>query len=244
MHGVARNAGDGRVYLATHDGLFRHESSGYRRVGPVLDLMGFTVAGADHFYASGHPGPGVDLPNPVGLIESRDGGRSWKALSRQGESDFHALTASGTGVVGYDGQLVATRDGRSWRPLSAPVAPYSLAASPDGAVVVATSQSGLVRSEDAGRTWRAVAGAPLLMLVDWVDATTVTGVTPDGTAAISDDGGRTWVARGNAGGPPQALGAARGADKAIELLVVTDGALVHSADSGGTFSRGAPPAGH
>lgn len=55
--------------------------------------MGFSVAGPDHFYASGHPGQGIDLPNPVGLIESRDGGMTWAPLSRQGDSDFYALTA-------------------------------------------------------------------------------------------------------------------------------------------------------
>ncbi len=60
--------------------------------------------GPDHFYASGHPGPGVELPAPVGLIESRDGGATWDPLSRQGESDFHALTASDAGVVASTAQ--------------------------------------------------------------------------------------------------------------------------------------------
>ncbi len=95
---------DGLVYLATHDGLFHYDDSGPVRVGPVIDLMGFTVVGPDHFYASGHPGPGVELPAPVGLIESRDGGATWDPLSRQGESDFHALTASDAGVVASTAQ--------------------------------------------------------------------------------------------------------------------------------------------
>lgn len=42
----------------------------------MIDLMGFTVAGPDRFLASGHPGPGADLPEPLGLVESRDGGQS------------------------------------------------------------------------------------------------------------------------------------------------------------------------
>ena len=60
--------------------------------------MGFTVAGPGHYYASGHPGTATDLPQPVGLIESRDGGRTWAVLSRGGQSDFHALTTSGRTV--------------------------------------------------------------------------------------------------------------------------------------------------
>ena len=31
-------------------------------VSPIMDLMGFTVAGDGHFLASGHPGRRVDLP--------------------------------------------------------------------------------------------------------------------------------------------------------------------------------------
>jgi len=34
------------------------------------------VAEPDHFYASGHPGEGADLPDPVGLIEATDAGRT------------------------------------------------------------------------------------------------------------------------------------------------------------------------
>ncbi len=144
VHGVAVNPADGRAYLATHEGLFRYGEDGPARVGPVIDLMGFAVAGPDHFYASGHPGAGADLPNPVGLIESRDGGRTWKPRSREGRSDFHALTATSHGTVfAFDGaELVTTDDGRTWRRLEPPVAPFSLGSSPDGSAVVVTSPSG------------------------------------------------------------------------------------------------------
>ena len=117
VHGVAVTPADDKLYLATHDGLFRYDATGPTRVGPVIDLMGFAVAGPDHFYASGHPGAGVDLPEPVGLIESRDGGRTWTARSRQGESDFHALVTSDAGIVGFDGTLRATENGTTWREL-------------------------------------------------------------------------------------------------------------------------------
>jgi hypothetical protein len=54
--------------------------------------MGFTAGkGSGVFCASGHPGEGADLPTPLGLIKSVDGGKTWEQLARQGESDFHAL---------------------------------------------------------------------------------------------------------------------------------------------------------
>jgi hypothetical protein len=77
VHGVARDPGDGTVYLATHEGLFRYDKGAPVRVGPVVDLMGFSVTGPGHIYASGHTGDGVDLPAPVGLMETRDAGKTW-----------------------------------------------------------------------------------------------------------------------------------------------------------------------
>jgi photosystem II stability/assembly factor-like uncharacterized protein len=237
VHGVAVNPADGQVYLASHDGLFRMTATP-ERVGPVIDLMGFTIAGPDHFYASGHPGPGTDMPNPVGLIESRDGGRTWTALSRHGQSDFHALTAAATGVVGFDGALRASPDGRNWTQLAPPVAPYALAASPDGQVIVATSEKGTIRSTDAGKTWQRIAGAPLLQLVDWADtAQLVAGVTPDGQVVLSTDAGATWQLRGKIDGPPQALGLTGKTAGSLRVLVVNGAQLLESTDGGVTFRR-------
>lgn len=77
--------------------------------------MGFTVAGPDLFYTSGHPGPGVEMANPLGLIQSTDAGQSWTPRSRQNQSDVHTLTASQDSVTGYDGTAVlTTTDGRQW----------------------------------------------------------------------------------------------------------------------------------
>jgi len=108
VHGIARNPGDGKVYLATHHGLFRYDKGTPLLVGPEVDFMGFAVAGPGHFYSSGHPADGMDLPAPVGLMESVDAGKTWSVRSRGGESDFHALTSSSKGVVVYDGALLSS----------------------------------------------------------------------------------------------------------------------------------------
>lgn len=238
VHGVALNPADDKVYLATHDGLFRYDDTGPVRVGPVIDLMGFTVAGPDHFYASGHPGPGVDMPNPVGLIESTDAGETWSPLSREGQTDFHTLTASAAGVTGFDGTAVLnTTDGQTWTTLSPPVSPDSLAASPDGTTVLATSQSGPARSADGGRTWQVVPEAPLLQLTSFADDQTVAGVAPDGNVFLSTDAGVTWDSRGTVGQAPEAVTARIQPDGQAEILVVSQGALLRSLDSGQTFTN-------
>lgn len=236
VHAVAVNPADDDVYLATHDGLFHLGGPTPERVGPVIDLMGFTVAGPDHFYASGHPGPGTDLPQPVGLIESVDGGRTWTSLSRGGESDFHTLTASTSGVTGFDGAVRTSADGVTFRESAPPpAAPYDLAAPPDGATLLATTQDGLQRTDDSGETWSAVEGAPLLLLVEWADAETAVGITPDGEVVVSDDGAQTWEQVGDVRTAPQALGARREADGDLRVLVVTADAVLDSVDGGATF---------
>ncbi|WP_299039576.1 F510_1955 family glycosylhydrolase [uncultured Pseudokineococcus sp.] len=236
VHGVGINPADGVVQLATHDGLFSYQDGTPVRVGPVIDLMGFTVAGPDHFYASGHPGPGVDLPQPVGLIESTDAGRSWSALSRQGQSDFHALSALQGAVIGFDGQLRASADAQTWATTEAPVQPFALASSPQGTTVLATSQDGPALSRDAGSSWSVLEQAPLLQVAAMADATTIVGITPDGTVAVSQDTGATWTTPGAVSGPPQAVAASRQDGGALQVVAVTSAAVLSSTDGGASFA--------
>ncbi|KGM10079.1 hypothetical protein N868_16770 [Cellulomonas carbonis T26] len=239
VHGVAFNPADDKVYLATHDGLFRYDETGPVRVGPVIDLMGFTSAGPDHFYASGHPGPGVDMANPVGLIESTDAGQTWSTLSREGQTDFHTLTASTAGVTGFDGTAVlSTADGQAWTTLEPQVATFALAASPDGTTLLVTSQSGPARSTDAGTTWDVDTDAPLLQLAFFTDDQTVVGVAPDGGVFLSTDAAATWELRGSVEQAPQAVTARTRPEGELEILVVTERGLRRSIDSGTTFTDG------
>lgn len=237
VHGVGRDPGDGALYLATHDGLFRRVDTSWQRVGPVIDLMGFAVAGPGRFYASGHPGIGVDFPQPVGLIESKDGGKSWAVRSRGGQSDFHSLTWSPKGLLGYDDTLRATADGVTWRDLRLAGEARSVAASPDGAKVLATTADGVVESADYGSTWRPAAKSPLLLLVAWADPKTAVGVTPQGAVAVSTDAGVSWtLGPATVGADPEALSATRGADGRLEVLVATSKGVERTLDSGTSFT--------
>lgn len=237
VHGIARHPSSGEVYVATHDGLYVLAGSGKsRRVGPVIDLMGFTITEKGQLLASGHPGTGTDLPQPVGLIESTDRGRSWTVRSRGGQSDFHALAQSPKGILGYDGTLRSTTDGRTWRTLPAPGELASLASSPDGSTVLAATSAGLQTSSTSGDSWALVPGAPALMLLDWADATRVVGLDQAGATFVSSDAGATWkAATAPPVGPPQAVGASV-VDGRLEILAVTHTAVVSSNDEGATFT--------
>ena len=237
VHGITIDPTDGAVLLATHDGLFRlDEWAGAKLVSPAIDLMGFAVAGSGRFLASGHPGPGVDLPQPVGLIESTDGGATWQTLSRAGQSDFHALAVSDGGLLGFDGSLWSSADGLAWDRLSIPAQPHSLASAPDGQAVLATTESGVLRSTDAGRTWDRIPDAPLLQVLAWGAGDTVVGATPSGQVAVSTDAGGAWTIRGSLGAAPQAVAVATTAHGDLRILVVTTQEVLESFDGGATFS--------
>lgn len=235
VHGLGVDPADGGVYVATHHGLFRHAAPD--RLDPVggsrRDLMGFTIAGPRTFLSSGHPAPGEDTPNPLGLVESRDSGNSWTTLALSGESDFHALDAVGTTVYGYDGTLkVSTDGGRSWETRNAPPA-ADIAVNPnDPGTVAATTDAGVVVSRDGGRTFGAAQG-PVLVFVAWSAQGTIYGLAPDSTLHTSTDGVRWTQAATVPGGRPQALATAHDG----RVLVATAGGVFESRDNANTVAK-------
>jgi hypothetical protein len=234
VHGMALNPGDGRLYLGTHAGTMVLDGDTITRVGDTtIDLMGFTATGPDHFYASGHPGPDDDLPNPVGLIESTDGGQTWRSLSLAGESDFHTLGAAGTQVYGFNGQLVTSNGGTDWATGAADVAPVSLAVDPsDPGRVVATTEHGPMASEDEGATFTHLETAPLLVFVAWPDTDSLWGVGVDGAVYRSGDAGATWEQHGTVGAAPASFTAAEDGT----VAVATEDQILTSTDGGRTFA--------
>jgi hypothetical protein len=233
VHGLGVDPGSGVLYAGSHYGLIRLPEQGEptRVADRVQDFMGFTVVGPGHFLASGHPGEGQDGPANVGLIESTDGGRSWHELSLGGQADFHVLEARHGLIFGSNaGQLMVSADGRSWDDrASLPMA--DLAISPeDSQTLLATTQQGLARSTDGGRSFGLVESAPLLQLITWTDAGTVLGVTPDGAVHASTDGGTRWQQRGSVDGTAEALAAV-----GDEVHVATADGIVSSTDGGHAF---------
>lgn len=238
VHGLGVDPADGTLYAATHTGVFRIAGSGpAARVGTGdQDTMGFTVVGPATFLASGHPGQGEHLPAQLGLLESSDAGRTWTGLSLGGQADFHALHAAHGLVYGYDSQsgaFLVSRDRRQWEARSA-LAMSDFAVSPTSAdVVLATTEHGLARSADGGRTWKHVPGAPVLVVLAWQVPQALYGVQPDGTVQRSADGGTTWTVLGRVGGQPEAM-TVDARTGAVYVAAAQRGILA-STDGGRTF---------
>jgi hypothetical protein len=181
VHGLGVDPNDGVLFIATHTGLYRVEEGDTKaeRVGDKYqDTMGFTIAGPDLFLGSGHP-DARDLqsgtPPLLGLIRSKDDGRTWTPVSLSGEADFHVLRNLGNRVYGYDAtndRLMVSRDaGNSWNQHQPPAPILDLAADPQSSDhVLATTagelpgNQGLEESRDGGETWRRLGDAVGLLV--------------------------------------------------------------------------------
>lgn len=94
IHGLAYSTDDNRLIVALHEGMAVYSAGRWSKASaPQHDYMGFSAT-KNRFYSGGHPAPGSGLTNPLGLIVSGDGGRTWDKGGLDGESDFHTLGTS------------------------------------------------------------------------------------------------------------------------------------------------------
>jgi len=234
VHGIARDPKTGDLLLATHEGLFRQVGGQLLQTGPVIDLMGFAVGPDGTFYASGHPGVGVNLPRPVGLLTSADGGRTWQQQSRGGQSDFHALTVGPTNVTGFDGALRTSTDRKAWTGRAIPAEPRNLAASPRTGRLLATTAQGLLASSDNGATWTSLHPPETVVLAAWADESTIVVITTSARLATSTDAGATWTLHPKSLGAVEAMAATRTRDGALEVLWFVGGKALSTIDNAAT----------
>jgi hypothetical protein len=239
VHGLGVNPADKALFIATHTGMYRVPPGARQaaRVGESRqDTMGFTVVGPNRFLGSGHPDPRAmrarRLPPNLGLIESRDAGRTWTPISLVGQADFHVLRSRGSRVYGFDSTngrfLVSADNGRTWSPRRIPAALIDLAVHPRRpSQVVAATERGLIFSGDDGRSWRARRGD--VGLVAWPAPLALLLVDGAGRVHASRDAGKQWSQIGEIGGRPAAFSAAT----AHELYVALhDGTVKRSRDGG------------
>lgn len=93
-HGMGYSSDGSQIYFAVHDGLRVYENGRWSiPAGPRHDYMGFSMVD-DGFYSSGHPAPGSNKKNPIGIVKSIDNGQTLEHLALYGEVDFHTMDVS------------------------------------------------------------------------------------------------------------------------------------------------------
>ncbi|MBO1626648.1 F510_1955 family glycosylhydrolase [Bacillus arachidis] len=168
IHGIGYPGNLSGISIATHNGIKVYQYGKWLETREQKhDYMGFQAT-KNGFFASGHPGQGSDLKNPLGLTKSTDGGKNLETLAFYGESDFHNL------AVGYNNETVfvynerpnsklkngvyySTNKGNEWKNskldgLSSAIS--SFAVHPDKSSVIAmSSKNGVYLSTDYGNTF-------------------------------------------------------------------------------------------
>lgn len=249
VHGVDVDDVRERVTIATHYGLLTidiSQSADLSAAPSVLgdyrgDVMGF-VRVDDEFLLSGHPPAGsTEAPN-VGVISTNLDVTSWQPIALLGEVDFHAMSSVGddenaviAGLDSVTGSVMMSVDGgRSWQ-AGSPLAARDVAVDPSGLRVIATTEIGPQLSDDGGRTWSVIEGAPLLVLVSSGFAEDglprMVGVDVDGVLHASPDG-LAWLALGALPFTPEGLGVG---ERGTIAIVSTQRAMA-SRDGGETWS--------
>ncbi|MBT2691331.1 glycosyl hydrolase [Bacillus sp. ISL-47] len=139
LHGLSYSGDGQKLVAAVHDGL-REYSNGTWSVPdvPKNDYMGYSPV-KNGFYSSGHPAPGSNLENPLGIVKSKDNGETVEIVDLDGEVDFHALS------VGYETEEI-----------------YVFAPEPNSKM----KEQGFYYTYDQGETWnvmnmQGVSGSPL-----------------------------------------------------------------------------------
>lgn len=243
VHGLGIDPADGALFIATHTGLFRTPPGSTRaqRVGGLYqDTMGFAVAGPGRFIGSGHPDLRENLPPLLGLIESRDAGKTWKSISLLGEADFHVLRSAGRFVYGFDSSnerlLVSGDRGRTWAERHAPEPLRDLVLLPGDPETAIAAGAVLYRTTDAGRSFTAIGGEGGYLA--WPREDRLFQLMGDGLVRVSGDRGETWRPLGSTGGEPAAFLAV----SATELYAALhDGTIKISRDAGRTWSIRSQP---
>lgn len=243
IHGIAVDRNDpSRLLLATHHGF--HVVAPDGTVTQVSetgdDFMGFTPHPTDPsiFYASGHPAGGGNL----GFIESRDGGKTWRQLSKgaQGPVDFHQMDVSKADpkvIYGAYGGLQVSRDGgKTWSVVGPePDRLIDLAASAkDPETVYAATESGLQISMDGGKSWQPtkLTGQPVSLVEVAADGRVFAFVVGAGLMQ-SAEGSPKWETVSNDFGDRILLHLAADPTNAHRLYAVThESDILASADGG------------
>ena len=224
-----------KILLGTHSGLYQYiDAKTVKRISPEnFDVMGLSILG-NNLYASGHPGPGSKLPEPVGLLLSTNLGKSWKKVSLQGKVDFHLLESTNQEIYGADSQsgnvLYSNDLGANWSSRGANS--YSdLAISPSTKGRVLGLRDGkLYLSKNSLQTTKQIKTSEIFNSIEWNSQRLI--ASSGKKILISADEGKTWKALFTFS---DSVGLITQSKKAIAAVIGSE--IYLSRDAGKTFAR-------
>lgn len=192
--------------------------------------LAFDPADSQHLYFGHHNG----------LLESRNGGRSWQPTALVGADAMNVQVGPNTAfqIAGHNLYLETTDGDNTWQPVPNDLPGLDLhafatdPANSDHAWAYAVG-FGLFETMDRGRRWdqRQPGDWPVLEAFQNGDNTFLIGVSRSGLVS-STDGGRTWSSLASPGGQVASLAAAP--DGSV-IYAGTSTGLTRSTDLGATW---------
>lgn len=224
---------ENKILVLTHEGLY--ELVGKNKMNLVgkdkFDVMGFTTLGKA-LVASGHPSQGSKKPNPIGLVESLDGGLTWKDVSLVGKVDFHFLEGAGTDLYGADSQsgnlLYSANSGKTWSSLGTNTFTDIAVSQVASGVAIAIKNSELLLTKNAFKSTTKIKTTLKFTQIEWRNS----GLYALSRTSLynSSDSGKTWAKLNSFKAVPEILSASD------QLMMVTVGSDIYrSSDAGKKF---------
>jgi photosystem II stability/assembly factor-like uncharacterized protein len=219
-----------KAFVLTHEGLFELVGSNdMKLIGKdKIDVMGLTSLGKV-LVASGHPSKGSNMPNPIGLIRSIDGGLNWKAISLVGKVDFHLLEGAGSELYGADsqsGNLMHSADsGKTWSSLG--TNNFSdIAVSPEmPGMAIAIKGSELLITENAFKSTAKIKNNLKITQIEWRKSGLY--ALSGNTLYKSANTGKTWTKLSTFKAKPGILSASD------QMMLVTVGSDIYTSSNAG-----------
>lgn len=174
IHGIGFSSDGKKLLVSAAEGMHEYANRVWRRTtADAYRYAGFSMVD-DGYYASGRPGEGVALRDPLGIVRSRDEGRTLDMLDLYGEASFPLLAAGYRSHVLYvvnpkpnarmekPGLYHSLNDAATWNLVAMDGVHgdlYAIAAHPtaSGTVAIAT-ETGVFVSDDAGSRFGPVVG--------------------------------------------------------------------------------------
>ena len=213
------------------------------RSAPVGTFLAFLPAGGQRLVGSGHPDSRA-LPNFLGYMESRDGGRNWKVVSRLGDADLHKLIVAHDRLYAWDAVLsamvISADGGRTFEEHFTPSGELIIDFVVDPAderYLVAAGEDTVYRSADEGERWRGLLEAKGVRLA-WPARDALYRADADGKVYVSRNRGVRWEEISSVAGEPYKL---KAVDEKHLYMALSDGTILESFDQARTWEEAFRP---
>jgi len=209
-------------------------------VGTFLELL---VTGPGRLIGSGHPDRQGTLPSFLGFIESDDGGRRWRVISRLGSADLHKIVLRHDRMYAFDAVLgallISTDGGRNFTErFTPPELIIDFEVDPTGPErIVASTQRRVFRTTDGGKRWRPIQSGDGTRLA-WPAPDALYRADADGTIAVSTSAGDTFTPVGRVRGEPYKF---KAVNRDHLYLALSDGTILETRDGGKSWKEAFRP---